>query len=249
MRFLTRFLQTCFSVVSLLVLACPPLLAQANPNQIAILHWYPANIVTSFPVGFEPLGIAFDGANIWVANYGSFSLSKLRASDGALLLTANVGLEVDQLAFDGTNIWATLYVSNQVAKVRASDGAILGMYPVGSYPWGVAFDGTNIWVTNNAGNTISKLRVDTGAVVGTYPAGGGPTSLACDGANMWVVNNLGGTVTKLRSSDGPGMVPCNLPSARSFPQPMVRGKQWRLPAKSLRTGAYRGRVRQFGISA
>ena len=36
-------------------------------------------------------GIAFDGVNIWVANYGSNNVSKLRASDGALLGTYAVG--------------------------------------------------------------------------------------------------------------------------------------------------------------
>ena len=37
-----------------------------NPLQIAILHWYDANLTTSFGVGNSPIGVAFDGANIWV---------------------------------------------------------------------------------------------------------------------------------------------------------------------------------------
>ena len=42
-------------------------------------------------MGSEPYGIAFDGANIWVANYGSNNVTKLRASDGAVLGTFAVG--------------------------------------------------------------------------------------------------------------------------------------------------------------
>jgi DNA-binding beta-propeller fold protein YncE len=34
-----------------------------------------ANLGT-FPVGAVPTGVAFDGANIWVANYGSDTVSK-----------------------------------------------------------------------------------------------------------------------------------------------------------------------------
>ncbi len=34
-----------------------------------------ANLGT-FPVGTRPLGVAFDGANIWVANSGSSTVSK-----------------------------------------------------------------------------------------------------------------------------------------------------------------------------
>ena len=47
-----------------------------NPLQIALLHWYNANLTTTIPVGPNPQGAAFDGANIWVANYASSSLSK-----------------------------------------------------------------------------------------------------------------------------------------------------------------------------
>ena len=35
-----------------------------------------------FAVGNIPIGIAFDGANIWVANSSSGTVTKLRASDG-----------------------------------------------------------------------------------------------------------------------------------------------------------------------
>jgi hypothetical protein len=38
-----------------------------NPLQIAILHWYKANLTTTFKVGTFPSGAVFDGANIWVA--------------------------------------------------------------------------------------------------------------------------------------------------------------------------------------
>jgi len=33
-----------------------------NPGQIAILHWYAANLTTKFAVGTGPEGVAFDGA-------------------------------------------------------------------------------------------------------------------------------------------------------------------------------------------
>ena len=48
-----------------------------NPLQVAILHWYNANRTTQFPVGSEPFGVAFDGANIWVVNAGSNTVSKM----------------------------------------------------------------------------------------------------------------------------------------------------------------------------
>src|ERR1700730_2367153 len=65
--------------------------AASNPLRIALLKWYDANITTSFAVGDEPRGVCFDGANIWVANYGSGTVTKLQANDGTVLGTYSVG--------------------------------------------------------------------------------------------------------------------------------------------------------------
>src|SRR6516165_8479268 len=42
-----------------------------NPLQVALLHWYDANLTTTFRVGSSPRGVTFDGVNIWVVNNGS----------------------------------------------------------------------------------------------------------------------------------------------------------------------------------
>ena len=44
--------------------------AAGNPLKIAQLKWYKANATTRFAVGSQPYGVAFDGANIWTANFG-----------------------------------------------------------------------------------------------------------------------------------------------------------------------------------
>ena len=49
-----------------------------NPMDIALLRWYEANKAgNSFSVGSGPIGICFDGANIWVANENADTVSKL----------------------------------------------------------------------------------------------------------------------------------------------------------------------------
>jgi len=76
-----------------------------NPLQVALLRWYPANLTTSFPVGAGPIGVAFDGASIWVTNADGNNVTKLKASDGTVLGTFNVGNYSAGMAFDGANIW------------------------------------------------------------------------------------------------------------------------------------------------
>jgi hypothetical protein len=75
-----------------------------NPLQVALLRWYRANTTTTFKVGSQPYGVAFDGANIWTANFGDGTVTKLRANDGEVLGTFKVGVEPYGVTFDGANI-------------------------------------------------------------------------------------------------------------------------------------------------
>ena len=174
-----------------------------NYQQIALLRWYEA-IETghNFSVGDNPYALAFDGANIWVANAWSDNVTKLRASDGSLLGTYTAGDYPRALAFDGANIWVANDYSTNVMKLRASDGSLLGTYPVGSTPAALAFDGANIWVANANSDNVMKLRASDGSLLGNYSAGDYPRALAFDGANIWVANSMSDNVMKLRASDG-----------------------------------------------
>jgi hypothetical protein len=164
-------------------------------DNVALLRWDLLN--RSFPVGNGPRGVAFDGANIWVANAGDNNVTKLRASDGANLGTFPVGNLPFGVAFDGANIWVTNSNSDSVTKLRASDGANLGTFPVGDGPRGVAFDGANIWVANAGDDNVTKLRASDGANLGTFPVGDAPDGVAFDGANIWVANFFDDNVTRM----------------------------------------------------
>ena len=69
---------------------------------------------------YHPLGVAFDGANIWVTNSDSNNVTKLRASDGKVLGTFGVGSSPYGVAFDGANVWVANGNSNNVTKLRAT---------------------------------------------------------------------------------------------------------------------------------
>ena len=113
-------------------------------------------MVGAYKVGDNPAELAFDGQNIWVTNYGSHSVSKLRASDGSVIGTYPVGKFPRGIVFDKTNIWVTAYGDNKVTKLRASDGSVVGTYNVGRDPAEITFDGTNIWVVNTFSNNVTK---------------------------------------------------------------------------------------------
>ncbi len=62
--------------------------------------------------------MAFDGANIWTANFGDGTVTKLRANDGEVLGTFKAGAAPYGVTFDGANIW----VSNQGTERLVSSG-------------------------------------------------------------------------------------------------------------------------------
>lgn len=177
-----------------------------NPLRVATLQWYEANqtnVTYSVPSARH---LTFDGVNMWVTNYSSDSITKLRASDGASLGTYSVGgNNPNASAFDGENIWVTCN-NLLVTKLRASNGELIGTFgPFSATPTHPVFDGANIWVATVAtgGSVITKLRATDGAILGSFNLGVfAIDGLAFDGANIWVSNFGDGTITKVRASDG-----------------------------------------------
>ncbi|HEX8817706.1 MAG TPA: hypothetical protein VF753_19605 [Terriglobales bacterium] len=190
-------------VLTLGIVLCTPLVvvsafaqvvnSEKNPLQVALLHWYAANVATTFPIGGGG-PMAFDGTYMWVCNSGGSSLSKVRVNDGT---TATISLPgaSGYIAYDGANMWVTS--GSGLVEVQASTGTVLGTFPVGSGPAGVAFDGTNIWVANAGSNNVMQIQPSTGNILGTFNVGTAPVGLAFDGNNMWVTNSGSNNVMKL----------------------------------------------------
>src|ERR1041385_5839342 len=101
--------------------------------------------VQSFPAGHYPQAMAFDGSNLWIHSANYAEVTKLRASDGALLGTFDSGGYGYGAAYDGENVWLSNSEPGTVTKLRASDGTIVDSFPVGFELVDVLFDGTNIW--------------------------------------------------------------------------------------------------------
>jgi DNA-binding beta-propeller fold protein YncE len=99
------------------------------------------------------LGIAFDGANIWIANRNDATVSKLLASDGTVLGTFPAPGGPYGVAFDGTYVWVSgdLYLR----ILRASDGVQIASHQIQTE--GVAFDGAFVWTVAQSSNLLYKF--------------------------------------------------------------------------------------------
>ena len=178
------------------------ILQRVSKQQIALLRWDqdPAHAGT-FTTRTNPNGVAYDGTNIWVANYGSSTVSKINPINGVILDDYATGSGPEGVAFDGSNIWVANANSNTVSKINPN-GTAPGTpidYTTGVNPAGVAFDGSNIWVANSGSNNVTKINPNATAP-GTpinYTTGTGPVAVAFDGTNIWVTGYSNNNVTKI----------------------------------------------------
>ena len=151
------------------------------------------NVTTGF---ISPIGILYDGANIWITDSGDDSLKKLNAS-GAILQSVSVGTEPRFPAFDGTNIWVPNVTAHSISVVRATGGqagtVIATLSGNGlNFPFTMAFDGERILATNAGGDSVSLWKASDITPIGSFSTGADnrPQGACSDGLNFWITLRL-----------------------------------------------------------
>jgi hypothetical protein len=159
-------------------------------------------------VGSAPFLVESDGADLWVANNFSDTVSRVRASDGKLLETwtgANASIGV--LAAKGLIFVTGLTNPGSLYRIDPTQpmGAVTTLTSaLGNSPRGIAFDGARVWTANGGGSvsivTLNPLSVSTVSAGLSFPIG-----ILYDGANMWVTD-VGTTPGKLFKLDSNGAI-------------------------------------------
>jgi YVTN family beta-propeller protein len=176
---------------SLQVCAVLALLAVAVPASAAMNREIPLHVQTFFTkgtpvtVGQEPRGLAFDGSQIWVANYDSSTITRIDAVTNKVLQTITLAANSypASIVFDGTYVWVFGTKGYKYDKTGASK---LGTpLTLSGSAWGAAFDGTSIWVSTTGG--LDKVNISSNTKT-TYALACTNGAVAYDGASVWVSN-------------------------------------------------------------
>ena len=195
-------------------------------------------------VGSNPFLVQSDGADVWVANNTSATVSRVRASDGKLLDTwtgatsaYGVLVAMGRVFVTGSASPGNLYLIDptQPAGPVTSVASTLG-----NTPQGIAFDGNKIWTANFSATSSGSVSIVTpgGAwAVTTVTTGfSEPAGAVFDGTNIWVTDDGDSTLKKLDSN---GAILQSV-SVGSFPQfPVFDGRNIWVPNRgdSLATGS------------
>lgn len=146
-------------------------------------------------VGNRPFKAISDGADIWVANMDSDSVSRVRASDGKLLETWTGAVKASSVLVARGRVFVTGFSESgnpgnlYVIDPRAPAGAVTlltGSLPTG--PNDMAFDGFNIWVACQNGS-VAKVNPNTAAVTTISGFSVFVLSITSDGTYMWITDS------------------------------------------------------------
>jgi YVTN family beta-propeller protein len=200
------------------------LLAILASVTICLMFAHDANaisVVATIPVGAAPFGAAYDSAmgEIFVANYGSNSVSVISDSTNSVVATIPVGTGPFRVAYDSAmgEIFVANYGSNSVSVISDSTNSVVATIPVGTTPYGIAYDSTKgeMFVTNYGSPSVSVISDSTNSVVATIPVGFEPTGVTYDSAmgEIFVVTVYSASVTII--SDSTNSVVATIPVGTS----------------------------------
>ena len=165
-------------------------------------------VIARTAVGSQPYAVASDGADLWVANNGDGTVTRVRASDVKPLETWFGAFDASGVVAVGGRIYLTGNFSPGLFyRIDPSQpvGSVTTLATnLGSSPENVAFDGSRFWTANsNSGLPGGSVSIVTPApatpwTVTTVTAGfGSPSAAVFDGTEVWVTDNSAGTLLKL----------------------------------------------------
>ena len=146
--------------------------------------------------GRFPVGVAFSGEGVWVANSQDDTVSRVDARTGRHLQTVKVGDCPTDLAVASGAVWVANGLDDTVTRVDARTGHVAAVVHVGAPPTGIRTitagpDG--VWVTGHdrlvridpfTNRIVERLRVDS------------PSGPVLTHDSLWVASQDGGTVVR-----------------------------------------------------
>jgi DNA-binding beta-propeller fold protein YncE len=166
------------------------------------------NSLTLTDVGSSTQQVEFDGTDLWVANFASANVMRIRPSDGKLLDTWTGALGANGIVAAMGRIFVTGRMSPgslYMIDPTQPPGAVTTLTSnLGNLPIGIAFDGSRIWTANHnggSGGSVSIVSLNPTAVTTVSTGFNAPIGMLYDGSNIWTTDQTADTLLKL-NSDG-----------------------------------------------
>jgi len=209
-----------FSIVVLLLAAGA--FAAVSPGHAVS----PEEPVVSLPAPCPcPSDLAWDGRDLWVADWNRAVLYRLGAADGSVRDSLRApGFRPQGLAWADGHLYVSDDQAKRIYQVDPRDGTVLASYETPAEgPAGLASDGETLWLADRAAQTIYRLIPRDGTILNYFRSPHrDPRGLAHDGAYLWVSDRLKDEIYMITPDDG--TVIAVLASPGPFPSGLAYGK-------------------------
>ena len=180
--------------------------ALRTSRRAALDQWWTATPPWQHNLGLTQVGssvqfLKSDGLDVWVASFGSETVSRVRASSGNLLNewtgadgASGVLVAMGRVFVTGLGQPGKLYMIDPAA---AAGPVTTVASTLGNDPRVIAFDGAKIWTANV--NSVSIVTPGTWSVSTISVGLVAPWGILFDGANIWVTDFSTDQLKKLAS--------------------------------------------------
>lgn len=160
----------------------------------------PSVTSASYEVGDAPLAVDV-GAEVWVANGASGTLSHFPPDDPSAAEEIEVGGRPSQVALGGGDVWVAYPVGDAVARVSEETAEVTKDIRVGRTPAAVAADETGAYFTALDDGTIWQVDDDEARELAVLDDGF-PSSVAIGFGSLWVTDVVADRVLRIDPSTG-----------------------------------------------
>jgi len=148
-----------------------------------------ASVTARITVRLQPCAEIAGFGSVWVANYGSSTVSRIDPRTNRVVGTVRVGPAPCGLAAGAGSIWVDGYGSGTVERIDPKRMRRVAAIAAGPSVWDVAFDGRHVWADANGNGTVVEIDPTTNRIVRRVVVGRSPTGLAVAHGSLWVGNN------------------------------------------------------------
>ena len=175
----------------------------------------PNTWVMTRTVGALPFGIGALPDRVFVANFGSNSVSLIDSATNNVVTTTSVGARPSLITTGDNRAWITALEGSTGIQEMDRNGTLLRTIPTGSKPFGIAYDtgGQRLFVSHWEGNSLWAIDAATGAKLNSVTLPGKPFGLAVNPStgHLFVILAQGDQLLVLRSDTLVQMTTLNLP--------------------------------------
>lgn len=170
-----------------------------TPGALRVVDLHERRVAGSVPLEAEPFAVAVSsrGDEVWVANFGSDTVSLIDAAARRVVASIPVGHGPGGLALGSERSYVANTGGSTVSVIDRRARKVVREIEVGPVPFGLALSKTSLFVALSGAASVAVVNTDDDRVANTIAVGKGPVAVAAspDGKRVFVSNQADDSVS------------------------------------------------------